>query len=117
MAKLFYDKLTSLKKLERYIKQVSSSKEEEEELWKIVDDLINKRVLTVILDRLDEEDHEEFLSKFHEAPHDEGLFDYLKNKIKGDATLFIKEELISIGHEILDEFRRTSKSSKKNDKS
>lgn len=101
MAKLFYDKLVSLEKLERKISEVVSSSEEREELWHLVDELLHHKVIHCILDKLDKKHHKEFVIKLHSKPHSEGLLDYLAKKIKIDIEGFIKAEVKSIESEII----------------
>lgn len=109
MSKLFYDKLASLNKLEKYINKVADDFEERHELWHIVDEVIHHKVLHCVLDELPEKHHEEFLVKLYEAPHDEGLLDYLTEKIKKDAKEFIQREIASVSHEILKDIKNHHK--------
>lgn len=106
MSKLYYDKLVNLKKLERKIAKVATSPEEKQELWLLVDELVHHRVLGCVLEKLDKKHHEEFLVKLYHAPHDEGLLDYLKKKIKIDVEEFIKAEIESLHQEILVEIKK-----------
>ena len=103
MSKIFYDDLIDLSKVERKIRKIAKTEEERSELWKVVDEIVHHRVMGCILGKLPGKDHGEFLEKFHERPHDEGLFDYLKDKAKEDIKFFIKEEAIKLGFELLDE--------------
>jgi len=69
MSKLFYDHLLYLEEVEIEIKNRASSKEEKEELWGLVDEIISHKVLEKVLDKLPRESHEEFLELFHKSPH------------------------------------------------
>ena len=42
MSKLFFDHLVSLEEVEIEIRKNASSKEEREELWKLVDGIVNR---------------------------------------------------------------------------
>jgi len=105
MSKIFYDDLVIFESLEVHIKNISQTPEEKEELWRIVDETLHHRMMGCILDYLPEELHEEFLEKFHLAPHDEGLFDYLNEKTQKDIRAFIKEEVSKLEQELLKELR------------
>ena len=101
MSKIFYDHLIILEEVDRSIKGSTETQEERQELWQIVDEIIHHRVLGCVLAHLPREHHEEFLEKFHQAPHDEGLLDYLEEKIKKDVTKLIKEEVKSLSTELV----------------
>lgn len=101
MSKLFYDHLIILSDLEVEIKKIAETADEREELWQIVDEIIHHRILGCMLGYLPEHHHHEFLEKFHQAPHDEILFDYLKEKIGKDVELFIEKEINNLENELL----------------
>lgn len=105
MSKLFFDKLVDFKKLEKKISSIITTSDEKHEYWQIVDELIHHRVLHCVLNELDEKHHEEFLVKLHEAPHDEGLIDYLTSKITKDVREFLRLEIQSVNHEVLADIR------------
>ncbi len=105
MSKIFYDKLIILEEVEIEIKKVGLSTEEKEELWRLIDEIIHNRVLETIFDILPREHHEEFLTKFHEAPYHEGLFRYLNEKTQKDVEEFIRKEIKALEQEILKEIK------------
>ena len=105
MSKIFYDHLIILTEVETEIKNVTESPEEKEELWKLVDDIIHHRVLGSILDALPRQHHEEFLTKFHEAPHDERHIEYLNEKIENGIEELISKEIKAIEIEIIAEIK------------
>ena len=82
MSRVYYDHLIVLDDIENKIKDIAETREEKEELWQLVDDIIHNRVLVCVLDNLPKDHHEEFLGMFHEAPHSLSLMDYLKERIK-----------------------------------
>ena len=112
MSKIFYDHLVVFQELEIHIKNISSSHEEMEEMWKIVDETLHHRMMGCILDYLPPEFHEEFIEKFHLAPHNEGLLDYLNEKTQKDVKEIIKAEVAKLESELLKELRHTSTKSK-----
>lgn len=105
MSKVFFDKYVSLAKLERYIRKVTNSNDEKQELWRIVDEMVHHRVLHCVLNELKPEYHEEFLVKLESGPHDESLLDYLTQKIKKDISTFIRLEIKSLENEVLKEIK------------
>lgn len=92
MSKLFFDHLIVLERVEIHINKNVTSKEEKEELWNLIDGIVQTRVMDIILTRLPKEHHDEFLEKFSNFPHDERLFDYLKEKVE-DIEEEIKKEV------------------------
>lgn len=120
MSKLFFDNLIYLEELEVEIKKTSSSQEEREELWSLVDEIVTHKVLGKVLDKLPRADHEEFLTLFHKCPHDEiTIFGYLKSKAGEGIEKELQKELKDISTEILrelkpqDEITTETKASKK----
>lgn len=93
MSILFFDKLIVLDKVERKIKKMSSTSEEKLEFFQLVEEIIHHKVLGCCLKNLPECDHGEFLEKFHSAPYDEKLLEYLDEKTKKDMKKVIKEEI------------------------
>ena len=103
MSKLFYDKHIKLEKLDGEIKKIVETEGERIEFWQLIDEIIHHRVLGCIFDRLPDKHHKEFLGKYHKAPHDELLFEYLIEKIGEDIGDFIKKEALLIEYELLEE--------------
>lgn len=93
MSKLFFDYLVILDDVESEIKDIAESEDERHELWQIVDETINNRVLELLLDKLEEEHHDEFLERFHGAPYDESLILFLNHRIGGNIENIIKDEV------------------------
>lgn len=113
MNKLFFDDLLKLDDLEKGINKYAGSTEEKHELWGLVDDLIHTRVLEKILDHLPEDSHSEFLTIYHECPHDEVvIFAYLNKKTGKNMEGVLKMELEELGREILKELGLRSETTK-----
>jgi len=107
MSKLFFDHLIDLKEVDSLIKKTAKTKEEREELWMLVDEIVHHKVFGCILDKLPRDNHEEFLEMFHKAPHDEELlFGYLRTKVNGDVEELIKKEIDNLSSELLDEITK-----------
>jgi hypothetical protein len=120
MSKLFFDHLMVLEEVEVEIKKTASSKEEREELWGLVDEILTHKVLGTVLGKLPRAHHEEFLELFHKCPHDEEIiFGYLRKNTNKDIEKELQEELKNISSEILrelkspDEVSRETSGSKK----
>src|SRR3989344_2644285 len=105
MSHIFYDHLIILEEVEIEVKNIASSSEEREELWKLIDEIIHHRVLETIFDILPREHHEEFLAKFHEAPYNEELIQFLNERTEHKIEERVREEMKNIEAEILREMR------------
>lgn len=103
MSKLFYEHLVILEELDHHIRHAAETPEEKEELWSIVDEIIHHRVIGCILDKLPEEDHYEFLNKFHSSPHDNELIGYINHRIEDDIEKAIRSEIEDVKEELLEE--------------
>lgn len=106
MSKIFYDHLIIIEEVEEILRGVEP--EEKEELHRLVDEIIHHRVLGCILDHLPRKHHDEFLGRFHQAPYDESLIDYLQEKTAKeiDIEAKIKEEVGKLKKELLQELKR-----------
>lgn len=104
MSKLFFDHLTTFPRLESIIRQVSYSKEEQEELWNLVEEIVHHRILHLILDTLPYEYHLEFLEEFSKAPHDETHIIFINDKSGERIEEIIASEMGELESELLDEF-------------
>lgn len=105
MTKLFFDGLEAFENLEKEIKKIAGSAEEKSELWHLVDDLVHFKMLDSILEKLPQESHEEFMTKYHERPFDNEIVGYLKGKIGENIEEILKSELGQYSMELLDEVR------------
>ena len=109
MSKLFFDHLIVLKEVDVFIKDNAKSSEEKEELWGLVDEIVHHKVFDLILGKLPKHHHNDFLEKFHLAPHDERLVDYLKEKIGENIEELIKAEIGELATELLGEIKEKRK--------
>ena len=80
-------------------------------MWRLVDDIVQHRIIISILDRLPINYHEEFLSRFHEAPHHEGHLHYLNDKIEEEIVDLITGEIDQLKKELLREIKSLKKNS------
>lgn len=102
MSKIFYDHLVILTDLDIKIRALKLEPEEREEIGQLVEETVHYRVMTRILDSLPREHHQEFLDFFHQAPHEENLMSYLKEKIE-DIEEIIKKEIKDLEKTLLKE--------------
>jgi len=105
MSRIFYDRLIVLENFGKEVKKKTSSKEEEFEIWNLVDDILGHKVMDMILEKLPLKDHGEFIEKFLEAPYDETLFDFLKEKTEGNIEELIKQEIGDLAYQLLDDIK------------
>jgi len=110
MSKLFFDHLIVLDEVEVLIKNNSSSKEEKEELWSLVDEIVTHKVLEKVLDKLPRVNHEEFLELFHKCPHDEQvIFGYLNDKTGKNIEADLKHDLEFVAKDLLKDIKYLKK--------
>ena len=109
MSKIFYDRLIVLDELESEIKNVAETKEERDELWDLIDQMVHHKVFDAVLGKLPQAHHEEFLNKFHKAPHNEGLIVYLKEKIGENVEELIKQEIGTLAFDLLADLKSKKK--------
>ena len=98
----------NLTKIEKLINSLELGKEEKEELWLVVGEIVHHRVTGCLLDNLEKERHEEFLGKFSGTSLDEGVMDYFKTKGKEDITERVRETIFEIENEILSDLSKIS---------
>jgi hypothetical protein len=107
MSKLFYDHLILIDEITVEIESLQIDLQTKEKIRKTVDELVNYKVMTKILDLLPKNHHEEFLKEFHKFPANVRHLEFLQRRVEVD----IKEELIKLGEEIKKEIRRELKAS------
>lgn len=100
MSKIFYDHLLELESVTKHIGALEIPKDEKEELWHLVDEMLHHRLLGVVLDKLPEVHHEEFLEKFVKNPHDRSLIAYINDLIDGDIESHLMSEISQFESEI-----------------
>lgn len=105
MSRIFYDRLIVLEDFGREVKKKTSSKEEEFEIWELVDNILSHKVMDIVLEKLPLKHHDEFIEKFLDAPFDETLFDYLKEKIEDNIEEVIKQEIGTLAYELLEDIK------------
>ncbi|MCL4390292.1 MAG: hypothetical protein M1484_00030 [Patescibacteria group bacterium] len=109
MVKIFYDHLVLREEVIAVLDKHEIAVEEREELIELVDETLHHRVLDVILTHLPAAKHEEFLTKFHQAPHDPKLLNYLQAQTPVDIEAAIRAAAAAAKQELLDEIKRARK--------
>lgn len=105
MSKIFYDKLLKLEKVEKHINNVADTNEQKQEMWGIVDSMIHYKMMDLILQKLQQDLHKEFIEEFTKNPRDKGHFKYLKKHIGEDIKSFLSLEMERFTLVILNELR------------
>jgi hypothetical protein len=103
---MYFDHILVLDELEEHIHAVAETPEEKEELWQLVDELVQNEIMGCVLDNLPKEHHDEFLEKFHEAPHSHELIIYINERIDGDIEVILKDKVQTLNTEIVEEISK-----------
>lgn len=96
MSSIFFDHLIEIDYLTSYIDEISSSDDEKVDLWNLVDEFINQRIISSILTQLDEDAHQEFMDIFLERPYDVRIIDFLNEKMEASVEDLIALDMQSI---------------------
>jgi len=107
MSRLFFDHLIVFEKVDMVIRNTAKNPEEKEELWGIIDKLVHSHVLIQILDKLPDENHNDFLEKYHARPFDEDLINFLNEKVEENIEDIIREAIVHLEKDILREVGET----------
>lgn len=112
MSKVFYDHLIVLEEVELELDKLDLDRGERDELEHLIDELVHHRVLDRILIQLPRHHHADFLDRFHRAPHDQYLLQWLDERIEESVEDHIKtvedhikNELVKLKEEILQDIR------------
>jgi len=82
MAKLFYDHLI-------VIEEITAVVGNDKKILDLVDQTIQNEILDVIFTYLPRQHHDEFLQRFHAAPHDKTLMQFLLDRSPVNIELAI----------------------------
>lgn len=103
MSNIFYHHLIIFEELEKELDQLNLDNEERQEIELLMEEILHHRIIDRILTVLPRAHHEEFLTKFHQAPHDQQLIDYIDARIEESIENHIKDEVEKIKEEIKNE--------------
>jgi hypothetical protein len=101
MSHIFYDHLIPWDKVDVYIHTIGADGEEKLQIIELVEETIHTETLTVILSHLPEEKHEEFIERFHAAPHDEEHLSYLKAYAKEEIEEKIRSAVDTVINDLI----------------
>lgn len=99
-AKPFYHQWIKTERIYCHVQKAGLKKQEEEEIWTLIEETIHTRAIDAVLEKLPMEKHEEFLEKFRQKPDDSALFDYLREHAK-DIDNHFKKVFQSLEEEII----------------
>ena len=105
MSKIFYDHLILIEEIIPQLEPLDS--ESRDELIGIIDATFHHQILDLILTHLPKIHHEDFLTRFHSAPHDETLLNYLEARIDKDIKTEIQSLAQKLKKEILSEIKKS----------
>ncbi len=100
MSKIFFDHLVSIRKVRRNVSRIAQSVDEKEDLWGLIDEYINRRIILSILEQLDENYHEEFISSLLDKPYDTGLIDYLDKRLPCPFCKLMEQLCMTINEDL-----------------
>jgi len=98
--KPFYHHFIRVEKIYIAVKKSGLRRNEEKEIWELVEETIHTRILNALLEKLPEGKHEEFLEKFSLRPDDTRLIDYFRQEAT-DIESHLEETFRSLEEEIL----------------
>ncbi len=64
MSKLFFDHLIEIESISVHIKTLSENFDEKMDLWDLVDEYINRKIIYLVLNELNDSDHDDFWKCF-----------------------------------------------------
>lgn len=105
MATVFYDHLIPWHKVERFLVEVQPTPEEKWELVEIIEETVHTEVLTIVLSHIPESSHEEFLKRFHSAPHASEHLVYIQSQCSDDVEASIATTMEQFIEELLESLK------------
>lgn len=99
-AKPFYHQWVKTERIYCHVQKAGLKKQEEEEIWSLIEETIHMRAIDAVLEKLPANKHEEFLEKFHREPDDLKLMAYLRHHI-ADVEKHLEATFSKLEREIL----------------
>ena len=100
MSRLFYDSFIEIKRVKIHIDRLSEDHLEKTDMWDLVDEYINRRVLNLILSELSDEYHYQFLNMFLDKPYDENIILFLNERLSRSLESIFDDNLPLINSEL-----------------
>jgi len=108
MSKLFYDHLIVIEEIATVLDEHRLKPDERAKILELMDTTLQNEILDVIFTYLPREKHEEFLEKFHAAPHDARLMQYLKDNSAVNIELAILDRANKTKRRLLAQIKKHS---------
>ena len=102
MSSLFFDHLININQLQSRIDQLEITELELHQLHRQIDELIQHRVVEVILDRLHQDHHHTFISNLQQNPADTEILVWLNQYIQ-DVESQIQKAIQELEQELIQE--------------
>ncbi len=112
MAKIFYDHLIVIEEVIAVLDEHKLDSEERKELLQLIDETLHHEILDVIFTHLPKEKHELFLTRFHQAPHDVKLLEFLQEVTAVDIEKEILKTANRVKRFALSEIKKARKEAK-----
>lgn len=103
--KIFYDRLIKVEEIFIELDQYEIELEEKNELASIIDETLHNHALRLILSNLPEKHHEEFLTMFHESPHNNEILVFIKERVQVDIECLLVSEAEKVKKEIFKDIK------------
>ena len=107
--KIFYDHLILIEEIELILTTHQLTREECEQILHVIDKTMHSEILQTILKHLPLHKHEEFLTKFHAAPHDKSIMTFLKDHTLVDIEKEILKTANIVKHTVFKEITLAKK--------
>ncbi len=109
MTKVFFDHLVQIDDVIEALDMYSIEEEERRELEILIDEIIHHHVLNLVLSRLPQDRHAEFISHITDRPHDISIWVYI-NQHAGNQ---IEEEVRSVTKKVKEDLKKEIHKAKK----
>lgn len=109
MSKIFYDHLIVIEEIVAVLDEHKLTPKDRKNILGLMDAALQHEILDAIFSYLPRERHEEFLQKFHAAPHDIGLMQYLKDNAPVNIELAILDRANKTKKKLLGEVKKHRK--------
>ena len=106
MAQVFYDHLIDWERLDRELLFLELSSDERLELLELAEESIHSGILLLICEQLSRDKHEEFIERFHSAPHELRHIIYLREHGLDDIERSIRLRSLEVIEEMVETIRR-----------
>lgn len=101
MAPLFFDHLVIKTQIIELVGKKPEAENQKGKALQLIDDILYQGIVAHILEKLNPQHHETFLSQVHERPYDPELISYLKKHVGPDIEEDIRKAANKIVKQIL----------------